>query len=152
MESTTNFPGKSSSTSVCPRVYSIQLDIFTVQQLSVSLPHGATPSIPIRNGVLQGDTLSPLLSSLFMHDIDDYFRATVPNLRGVSLSHATDINCLLYADDLVLLATSPVQLTLLLRGLSSYTELNDLVINTEKSKVVVFRKGGRLPFGKLLLM
>jgi hypothetical protein len=67
-----------------------------------------------------------------MHDIDDY--------------------CLLYADDLVLLATSPVQLTLLLRGLSSYTELNDLVINTEKSKVVVFRKGGRLPFGKLLLM
>ena len=98
----------------------------------VSLPHGATPSIPIRNGVLQGDTLSPLLFSLFMHDIDDYFRATLPNLQGVSLSHATDINCLLYADDLVLLATSPVQLTLLLRGLSSYTELNDLVINTEK--------------------
>ena len=82
-----------------------------------------------------------------MHDIDDFLRATLPNLQGVSLSHATDINCLLYADDLALLATSPVQLNLLLRGLTAYTVANDLVINTEKSKVVVFRKGGRLPFG-----
>lgn len=112
---------------------------------SIVLPHGSTPQIPISNGVLQGDPLSPLLFALFLADIDEYMLMKYPELQGISLDHTTLIRGLLYADDYVLMATTPRQLNLLLKALYEYCALNHLTINTSKSKVMVFRKGGGLP-------
>jgi hypothetical protein len=129
------------------RFINILISFYSVANAQVTLPQGDTETIPINNGVLQGDTLSPLLFSLFVHDLDTYIEDNYPDAKGVSLSHLHSITGLLYADDLVLFGTSAVQLNLLLRALNAYAIKNDLVINSQKSKVIVFRKGGNLASG-----
>ena len=49
----------------------------------------------------------------------------------------------MYADNMVLLADSP-GLKKLLDSLYKYTQKWDLTLNTNKTKVVVFRNGGKL--------
>ena len=52
---------------------------------------------------------------------------------------------LLYADDIVLFAHFPDELQSLLETLQSYCIRWKLTVNTSKTKIVIFSKGGRLP-------
>ena len=61
-------------------------------------------------GVLQGSVLSPMLYSVFIDPITDALR-TGPLL---TLPNGHTINCLLYADDIVLIANNPISLKQLL--------------------------------------
>jgi hypothetical protein len=54
---------------------------------------------------------------------------------------------LLFADDMVLLAKSPRALQLKINALRKYFEDLGLTINVEKTKVVIFRRGGRIQRG-----
>jgi hypothetical protein len=60
----------------------------------------------------------------------------------VSLN-TTRLNCLLYADDLILLSESEKGLQSCLDSLNSYCNRWKLKINITKTKVMVFRKGKR---------
>lgn len=71
--------------------------------------------------------LSPLLFSLYINDIVDEFEF------GVNVGNEL-IKALLYADDLVLIARNP----------QGYCEKWSLEVNLEKSKIMIFRNGGRL--------
>ena len=51
---------------------------------------------------------------------------------------------LLFADDLVLLADSPYELQLKLNVLNDISQRLGLVVNFEKTKIVVFRNDGQL--------
>ena len=61
---------------------------------------------------------------------------------GVTISDF-ELMLLLYADDLVIFAETPEVLQLQIDKLYSYCQQWNLLINTEKSKIVVFRKGTR---------
>ncbi|CAG5102870.1 Protein of unknown function [Cotesia congregata] len=63
------------------------------------------------------------------------------------LSLALDILMLLYADDIVLLSRSAVSLRAKLKILEDYCTLNDLTVNTEKTKVMPCRSSGRVKKG-----
>lgn len=52
---------------------------------------------------------------------------------------------LLYADDVVIFAETPQDLQRSLNILEAYSSRWKLKVNTNKTKIVVFRKGGRLP-------
>ena len=54
-------------------------------------------------------------------------------------------NILLYADDVVIFAESPELLQMEIDVLYNYCEQWKLKLNTQKSKILVFRKGNRLP-------
>ena len=54
-------------------------------------------------GVRQGDSLSPLLFNVFINDIDEIFDHSVS--EHVVLN-STKLNCLIYADDILLLSES----------------------------------------------
>ena len=89
-------------------------------------------------GVRQGDGLSPLLFNIFINDINDIFDETIS--QPVTLN-TTKLNCLIYADDVLLLSESKEGLQSCLDSLNVYCDYWKLRINTEKTKVMVFSAG-----------
>ena len=53
------------------------------------------------------------------------------------------INCLLYADDLVIFSRSANGLQTLLNKLESYCEKTELTVNLDKTKVMIFNNCGK---------
>ncbi|XP_055918308.1 uncharacterized protein LOC129950390 [Eupeodes corollae] len=88
------------------------------------------------SGVKQGCPLSALLFALFINDV-------VTELPGGIRIAGTIVNVLLYADDLVILSENPQNLQLMINRLVSFCEKWGLIINTDKSKVMVFSRNNR---------
>jgi hypothetical protein len=97
-------------------------------------------------GVRQGDNLSPNLFKLFINDLPSIFNSSDDQ---VSLNDVK-FSCLLYADDLLLLSTTPSGLQNCINKLSLYCEYNGLTVNINKTKVITFCKSGRLSKDKYL--
>jgi len=93
----------------------------------------------ITNGVLQGEILSPLLFSLCLNDLPNLLNNS--EIPAITISD-TPIHCLLYADDIVVLADSAINLQKKINLLKNYFETNLLLINLKKSKIMVFKKKG----------
>lgn len=82
-------------------------------------------------GVMQGDSLSPYLFILYINDVVEYIKS---RCEGVSV--------ILYADDMVVLTESDEALQKALDSLKEWTSLNKMKVNTSKTKIIKFRKGG----------
>lgn len=93
-------------------------------------------------GVRQGECLSPLLFSLYLNDLEEQF--VLSDLNGLDVN-TLKLFLLLYADDIVIFANTSEELQVSLNLLAEYCEKWKLTINTSKTKVMVFRKGGILP-------
>ncbi|UYV79876.1 hypothetical protein LAZ67_18000954 [Cordylochernes scorpioides] len=100
-----------------------------------------TEAIKIQAGVLQGEPLSPYLFILFLNDLVPLFDES--ELPGINLENYGTIHLLLYADDIVILGESNINLQLKINLLKKYLEENCLTLNQNKSKIMVFRNGGR---------
>lgn len=87
-------------------------------------------------GLRQGCLLSPLLFSLFVNDLHD----SIPG--GINVGDSL-LRILLYADDLTLLADDPETLQTMINSLAEYCDRWNLQVNLDKSKIVIFRKGGK---------
>lgn len=123
------------------RVVNLIGNLYEQAEFNVRIDGAYSNDIQVTEGVLQGEVLSPLLFSLFISDIETHLRNN--GLEGVSMNAIVDILILLFADDIVLLARSPVILDRILRSLEKYCTENCLKLNTNKTKVVHFRKAGR---------
>lgn len=94
-------------------------------------------------GVRQGENLSPLLFSLFVNDLEDYFSASGCKPISVAdsdVGNLIKVMVLMYADDTILLADSAAELQRALGVLHSYCQTWQLQVNCAKTKVVVFGK------------
>ena len=80
----------------------ILLSMYSFVVTSVKLHNGITPFFKSHIGVKQGCNLSPTLFNIFVTDIFSLFT----NLCAPVKLGETNLNCLLYADDLVLLSES----------------------------------------------
>lgn len=88
-----------------------------------------TRFFPLRSGLLQGSILSPTLYSLFINDLASAlepigFRSRQPNLPLIP--------CLLYADDIALVAENPAKLQAMLNVCADLSFTNNYRFNVKK--------------------
>ena len=93
-------------------------------------------------GVHQGECLSPFLFAMYVNDLEQELDNN--GVSGIDIG-MTKLLLLLYADDIVLFGKTPVELQKSLDILEAYCDRWKLTVNIAKTKVMVFRKGGRLP-------
>lgn len=104
--------------------------------------YGFTESVKMSIGLMQGLGISPLLFILFLSDLTEFLKSN--GIEGIKLNNNLRISTLLYADDLVLLADSPVNLQKTLNIFDRYCKTKEMTVNVSKSKVMIFRKAGRV--------
>ena len=131
------------------KMLNIIANFYRQAQVRVHQGSSTTPAIPISNGVLQGDVLSPLLFSLLLADFESVLEAS--DVDGVGVGPSLRVSCLFYADDLVLLAYNRSQMQRSLNCLQDYCRSNELIVNTEKTKLVVFSAIKKVPRTPLTL-
>ena len=88
----------------------------------------------VTSGLKQGCLLSPLLFNMYVNDLLHDLKSIA---EGINMNDEK-INCLLYADDLVLLAESEEGLQRFLDVVNTYCNTWGMEVNSNKSKVVHF--------------
>ena len=94
---------------------------------------GLAEVLPSQFGVFQGDNLSPNLFNIFVNDLTKCFDETCMQV----LLGEHRINCLLYADDLVILSESASDLQKCLNVVGKFCTTRGLDTKYNKSKVIV---------------
>ena len=129
------------SIGVSHKIKNILINLYTKANIVIKSKEGisdpVSDGIPFTIGVLQGETLSPLLFLLFLND-------TLLNrdLKGVSVNHLVEIVMLAFADDMIFLSKSSRELRKIIKGLEEYFHKNELLLNIKKTKTLLIQKGG----------
>ena len=89
----------------------------------------------VKRGVRQGAVTSPLLFNLIPEQLTKRLNR---HGTGLKIQGLPRINCLLYADDLVLLAATRHNLQLLWEQVEIWAQEYDLRINTSKTEYAIF--------------
>ena len=108
----------------------------------VITPWGLTSKIQLFRGVRQGCILSPLLFAIFIDDVKEWLSGDA--LHEFSFQDGCVLTHLLFADDLALFSQSVIGLQRMINKLSAYCEKYAMKINVDKTKIVVYRNGGKL--------
>lgn len=120
---------------VTGHMHSVIENMYSKTKLKVDVGIGLTEEFASNIGVRQGDNLSPTLFNIFINDLPDIFEAD--NCSPVTLKDS-QISCLMYADDLVILSESADGLQNSLNALGGYCDKWGLTVNMTKTKVIVF--------------
>ena len=91
-------------------------------------------------GLLQGESTSPILFSLFVNDLEGDLADDTIGTRVMDII----IKLIKFADDMAIFSETREGLQKGLNDLNDYCKKWGISVNVPKTKVVVFRKGGRL--------
>jgi hypothetical protein len=111
-------------------------NLYNSVRAKIRTPFGESDYFLLEKGVLQGESLSPKLFTLFIDEIVNILHSSsIPSLKIAAM----DIHLLLYADDIVLLAHNAVELQSKIEILRKFFDDCGLNTNIDKTKCVVFR-------------
>ena len=96
--------------------------------------------LPSLAGLTQGSPISPTLFTVYADGLIRFLHMVCPDV-GPKLSNGVRVSALGFADDFKLFAKSPEELTLLLDAFSLGCSAQGMVINENKSEVMVFPHG-----------
>ena len=95
----------------------------------------------------QGCLLSPLIFSLLISEVAEYVRKN--GKHGIQLLPSLEERfLLLFADDIVLVSSTPSGLQNQINNLEKASNSLGLTVNLDKTKVMIFRKGGHIGAGE----
>ena len=118
------------------KLYNSIKSIYASSTSCIRINNKLTDWFDCKNGVKQGDNLSPTLFSVFVNDLI----SEVNDMHlGVNLGDE-NISILLYADDIALVAENEANLQSMLNKLHDWCKKWRVLINTDKSKCVHFRR------------
>lgn len=118
------------------KVYNSIKNIYQSSESCIRINGVLTNRIDCKTGVKQGDNLSPTLFSIFINDLaQEIYNLDV----GIDLVNRK-LSMLLYADDIALIAKSTEDLQCMLNKLHEWCRRWRVLINTNKSKCMHFRK------------
>jgi hypothetical protein len=106
----------------------------------VKLGKTASEFFRLSNGVKQGSVLSPILFVVYISDLIKTIDKAHGKERTVSPSWGEDYSCLMFVDDLILLANSYPQLTRMVEALTEFLVEHDAVANEGKTKLFTNKK------------
>lgn len=104
----------------------------------VKLGNEITNCINSNVGVKQGCVLSPSLFNLYLADLPEIFSEECHPVTNFD----STLNCLMFADDIVLMSETADGLQNCINKLQVYSEQWKLALNTTKTKVIIFNAGG----------
>jgi hypothetical protein len=111
--------------------------VYSLAKAKIRTNYDISESFPLQKGVLQGETVSPVLWDMYIEDLinklDNSDTMPIRILGG-------KIHALLYVDDIVLLAYTPAELQRKIKVLQSHFKENELRINLGKTKYRIFWK------------
>ena len=113
-------------------------EIYKNNQVFVKLTDGLLKPFKTTVGVKQGCVFSPILFNFFVNKIPEIFDETWDPLK----INDKALNCLLWADDLLLVRSSQLGLQNCLNKMSSFYEKLGLKINIKKTEIIIFNKRG----------
>ena len=113
-------------------------EMYTGNKIFIKTADGLLQPIPTSIGVKQGCIFCPLLFNLFINKIADIFDKTC---RPVKINNK-EINCLLWADDLVLFSETDTGLQTAIDKVQAFYASLNMPINVKKTKIIVFNKRG----------
>ena len=120
---------------VSGKIIRVLNSIYSKANFQVRTSDGHTPPIQVTEGVLQGEILSPLLFTLFISDMENYFRAQ--GHVGLSIDSKSNLLMLLFADDTAIIGYSEGDVQKKLCTLHQYCSANGLTVNVDKTKVMI---------------
>ena len=105
----------------------------------MKLSNGLTNAFVANQGVKQ-DCI-PLLFNIFLADLPDYLSNS--ECRPLQMEDSTPIDCIIWADDIVILSETEEGLQCMLDKLAIYALENEMEINIDKTKGMIFNKSGK---------
>ncbi len=122
------------------KFYDFIKSMYTASQCAVKIANQRTEFFPQGRGVRQGCSLSPTLFNIYINQLANILERAP--IQGLTL-HDTEIKCLLYADDLVLLSPTEEGLQDSLNLLEDFCQSWALTVNLQKTRVMMFQKRSR---------
>lgn len=111
--------------------------LYKETRVVIRTKEGTTDSFITKKGVRQRCVLSPTLFNLYIAEVDKYFEKK--GIGGIKLGKER-IWSLAYADDMVLLAKNREALLGMMEAFKSFCTDRELILNTEKTKLLIFNK------------
>lgn len=125
---------------VSGKILGIIRSIYTETWNDIITGKGISGKFKTGKGVRQGCPLSPVLFGMYLDDIDEYWEK---NNTGGTVIGRTKIYALKYADDIAVVAETAEELAGMIRAAERFAGENNMEINAVKTKVMIFRRGGR---------
>jgi hypothetical protein len=122
------------------KVMKVLKSMYTNVKSRIKLSNTLSETFMCSLGVRQGDSLSPFLFSMYINDLEDTF--ILKGFKGIDLG-TLKLFLLLYADDIAIISETKEDLQNGLNILKDYCDEWKLKLNVNKTKIMVFKKGGR---------
>ena len=122
--------------------YHLISDMYSKTKCAVKNGNKRSSYFDYNRGVRQGCILSPLLFNLYLDEFPHLLESS-RDTDSITLPNGLPVNCLFYADDLILISRSAAGLQKQLNILQDYSEKWLLKINLKKTKTLIFQKQNR---------